>query len=253
MGVFFDKRAADALADEVAVLVRVGTIDARSPAGDALLDYRNDEAPFTERSERIAELTERASMLESSLGAVRASLDSTLTDLQSLQRERDYWKERCDDHAANRNRDLAAYAVTLKERDEDRAARKRAEAACAAKDEAMVAAVEYVDAARVHLETPRYKPTDGMALVRLVEIRGQRAWDSKCRWLKLRNSAFAIDCGKAIADELAALREVEQAAGSYLNTVGADGMTEADNQERARRLSALNRALAAAEKVRRGS
>lgn len=47
-----DKRCADALADEVDVLVRRKVIDARSPAADALLDYRNP--PSSLRSEAIA-------------------------------------------------------------------------------------------------------------------------------------------------------------------------------------------------------
>ncbi len=47
-------RCAEALADEVAVLVRRGVIDARSPAADALLDLRSP--PTTPRSERLATL-----------------------------------------------------------------------------------------------------------------------------------------------------------------------------------------------------
>jgi hypothetical protein len=41
---FFDKRAADALANEVRRLIERKVIDARSPAGDALLDYVNPGA-----------------------------------------------------------------------------------------------------------------------------------------------------------------------------------------------------------------
>lgn len=47
-------RAADELADEVAVLIRRRELDARSPAGDALLSYR--DPPPTPRSDRMAEL-----------------------------------------------------------------------------------------------------------------------------------------------------------------------------------------------------
>jgi hypothetical protein len=54
----FDKRCADALADEVAVLVRNRAIDSRSPAADALLDYRNP--PSTLRADRLAELESAA-------------------------------------------------------------------------------------------------------------------------------------------------------------------------------------------------
>lgn len=50
----WDQRAADALADEVDVLVRRKAIDSRSPAADALLGYRNP--PMTERSDRLVKL-----------------------------------------------------------------------------------------------------------------------------------------------------------------------------------------------------
>lgn len=50
-----DKRCADKLADEVAVLVKTHVIDSRSPAGDALLDYRNP--PSSERADRLATIT----------------------------------------------------------------------------------------------------------------------------------------------------------------------------------------------------
>jgi hypothetical protein len=47
-------RCADRLADEVAALVRRRVIDSRSPAADALLDYR--EPPSTPRADRLAAL-----------------------------------------------------------------------------------------------------------------------------------------------------------------------------------------------------
>lgn len=50
----FRSRAADALADEVDVLVRRKEIDSRSPAADALLSFR--DPPSTERSCRLAAL-----------------------------------------------------------------------------------------------------------------------------------------------------------------------------------------------------
>lgn len=50
----FDSRCADALADEVDLLVRRRVIDIRSPAADALLDYRNP--PSTQRSDRLLTL-----------------------------------------------------------------------------------------------------------------------------------------------------------------------------------------------------
>jgi hypothetical protein len=51
--------AADAgrtLADEVAVLVKTGVIDSRSPAGDALLDYRDRDHPMSPRGDRLEQL-----------------------------------------------------------------------------------------------------------------------------------------------------------------------------------------------------
>lgn len=50
----FKERAAEALADEVAVLVERKAIDSRSPAADALLDYR--DPPRSVRADRIATL-----------------------------------------------------------------------------------------------------------------------------------------------------------------------------------------------------
>lgn len=54
-------RCAEALADEVAVLVRRGVIDSRSPAADALLDLRNP--PSSPRADRLAELEREAERL----------------------------------------------------------------------------------------------------------------------------------------------------------------------------------------------
>lgn len=50
----FDRRCADALADEVDVLIKRRMIDSRSPAADALLDYR--DPPRTPRSEELETL-----------------------------------------------------------------------------------------------------------------------------------------------------------------------------------------------------
>lgn len=49
-----DRRGAERLADEVAVLIRKGLLDARSPTGDALLDYRNP--PSSPRADRLVTL-----------------------------------------------------------------------------------------------------------------------------------------------------------------------------------------------------
>jgi hypothetical protein len=58
----FDKRCADRLADEVDVLIQRKIIDSRSPAADALLDYR--EPPRTERSDRLAKLEAEIARLQ---------------------------------------------------------------------------------------------------------------------------------------------------------------------------------------------
>jgi hypothetical protein len=57
----FDQIAADRMADEIALLVRRKEIDARSPAADALLDYR--EPSTSERSDRMLELTHEVERL----------------------------------------------------------------------------------------------------------------------------------------------------------------------------------------------
>lgn len=62
----FAKRASDSLADEVAALVRRRVIDSRSPAADALLDYR--DPPSSPRADRLAEL-------ESDRDSLRAELN----------------------------------------------------------------------------------------------------------------------------------------------------------------------------------
>lgn len=58
----FDRRAADALADEVGVLIYRKVIDARSPAGDALLDYR--QPPSSPRADRLAGLEAQVANFE---------------------------------------------------------------------------------------------------------------------------------------------------------------------------------------------
>lgn len=75
----FSRRAADALADEVAALVLRGVLDSRSPAADALLDYRTP--PASPRADRLAvtdaafverdrELAEAATWLRDARGAL---------------------------------------------------------------------------------------------------------------------------------------------------------------------------------------
>ena len=71
----FDKLTAEVLADEVAVLVRRGVLDSRSPVADALLDYRNP--PPTERSDRMA-------VLEAEVERLTQERDSLRTRLETL-------------------------------------------------------------------------------------------------------------------------------------------------------------------------
>lgn len=65
----FDKLGADRLADEVDVLVRRKVIDSRSPAADALLDYR--EPPSSERSCRLASLEKECDELRREVKRLR--------------------------------------------------------------------------------------------------------------------------------------------------------------------------------------
>lgn len=65
----FKKRAADTLADEVAVLIRHKVISMRSPVADALLDYRNP--PATERADRMAALEAANATLTTMREAIR--------------------------------------------------------------------------------------------------------------------------------------------------------------------------------------
>lgn len=58
----FKTRAAEALADEVSVLISRKVIDSRSPAADALLDYHETKMR-TPRSDRIAELEQEVERL----------------------------------------------------------------------------------------------------------------------------------------------------------------------------------------------
>jgi hypothetical protein len=73
----FDRHCADALADEVAALVRHGVLDSRSPAADALLDYRNP--PSSPRADRLAEL-------EAALAAERQRAEKAIAELRSFPR-----------------------------------------------------------------------------------------------------------------------------------------------------------------------
>lgn len=72
----FDELCAMRLADEVAVLVRRRVIDARSPAADALLDFR--DPPDTPRADRMAELERAAAAMVARV--TRLTLEPGLPD-----------------------------------------------------------------------------------------------------------------------------------------------------------------------------
>lgn len=69
-------RAAERLADEVANLVVIGKLNARSAAADALLDYR--DPPRSERSDRLSDL-------EQELAALRTAREADAAELKRLR------------------------------------------------------------------------------------------------------------------------------------------------------------------------
>ncbi len=78
----FAKKAADALADEVAACVVRRELDSRSPAGDALLDYRNP--PTTPRSDRLAALETRFESMGQQLRMTEARVHTSSVRLGAL-------------------------------------------------------------------------------------------------------------------------------------------------------------------------
>ena len=84
------RQCADHLADEVDVLIRRRVIDWRSPAADALLDYRDPESPTSERSDRILSL-------EADISSARALADVRGREVERVERERDAYRSMlCD-------------------------------------------------------------------------------------------------------------------------------------------------------------
>ena len=79
----FDQIAADRLADEVAVLVRRKVIDARSPAGDALLDYR--DPPPSPRADRMAMLERERDAALADLARLSAELKAARARIVELE------------------------------------------------------------------------------------------------------------------------------------------------------------------------
>lgn len=99
------KRAADALADEVAALVRRRVIDSRSPAADALLDYR--DPPTTPRADRLA-------VLEAERDAATARAEQAERRVQTFQHgERQALKMAGEAEARVRDLEGAARRVVL--------------------------------------------------------------------------------------------------------------------------------------------
>ena len=74
----FDRRCADALADEVDILVGRHVLDQRSPAADALLDYRN--IPRSQRSARMLSLTDELERVRAQLETLRGAALNVTTD-----------------------------------------------------------------------------------------------------------------------------------------------------------------------------
>ena len=72
-------RCADALADEVAALVKRKVIDSRAPAADALLDYR--DPPQSPRSDRLVELERQIDHLNENLNLAKLREESLQANL----------------------------------------------------------------------------------------------------------------------------------------------------------------------------
>lgn len=99
---------AEALADEVAVLVRRKVIDSRSPAADALLDFR--DPPSTPRADRMAglegghlalqaqvtELTEHLAAADKSAAAAANRAEIARTRVEELEREQSKLEKELD-------------------------------------------------------------------------------------------------------------------------------------------------------------
>ncbi len=112
-----DKVCADALADEVAVLVRRKVIDSRSPAADALLDYR--EPPSTPRADRMAQL-------EQELDRARIALAKADGDLQREAELRRGWEIRWG--VMSKRAEAAEAALATAQVDVSRVKKEREEA-----------------------------------------------------------------------------------------------------------------------------
>lgn len=100
-------RCADAIADEVAVLVRRKVIDSRSPAADALLDYR--EPPSTERADRLAQLEAQLEETRESLSIVKQLNDGR----RGIIKNREKWARAiCQKLGVTTNGELLEYGKT---------------------------------------------------------------------------------------------------------------------------------------------
>lgn len=99
----FARRAADALADEVAALVRRRIVDYRDPVADALLDYRNP--PSSPRADRIGQLEEQVAVLKAEVFRGEEQVAVLTADLDVLADERD--------KLSARNADLRQTIVNL--------------------------------------------------------------------------------------------------------------------------------------------
>jgi chromosome segregation ATPase len=112
----FDKRCADALADEVAVLVQRRIIDARSPAADALLDYRNP--PSSPRTDQLATLQAKVEELEATnrrLEDERNAAETSAGDAEGVARGVRIEVERLKAQVERLQIDISGHVGTIRE------------------------------------------------------------------------------------------------------------------------------------------
>lgn len=135
----FDKRCADALADEVAVLVRRQVIDARSPAGDALLDYRNP--PSTPRADRLTTLQAKVEEMTILIEQANGVLAKTASERNAAIAEVERLKARSEAEIAELRRAVQHEATRRKNAERDTSA---AESRLAAVRRASVPVAQYI-------------------------------------------------------------------------------------------------------------
>lgn len=114
----FDKVGADRLADEVAVLIQLGRLDARGPAGDALLDYR--DPPRNERTDRLTHLEAELAASKEEIAALHRELDKGREQFHRLSISHDMiskLKARAEERAGKAEAELKLAQETIKKLD----------------------------------------------------------------------------------------------------------------------------------------